>query len=482
MAQKLSNKIMLITYADSLGRNLAELNEVLRDVVKDAVGGIHILPFFPSTADRGFAVVTYDRISPEFGTWEDLDRISARYYLMADYMINHVSAHSPEYLDYLEKGDRSVYRNYFIRMEDFWPGGAPTEEDLAKMYVRKPGGPMCTAHFADGTEKKVWSTFSDEQIDLNLSDPEVQAMVRRNLRNLSGHGAALIRLDAIGYATKKPGTSCFCIEPDLWDLLGECRENLKDTGTDILPEIHETYFTQLKVASRGYRTYDFALPLLVLQALYFGDATYLRNWMKICPRDQFTTLDTHDGIGVMDAYHLMPDAEIQKTLDRVFAVSPVSRKISTKSSQTLFDAYQVNCSYYSALGEDDQKYLCARAIQFFTPGIPMVYYQGMLAGPNDLDFLQKTGQGRDINRHGYTVEEVRQEAERPVVKKLLRLMEFRNSCPAFDGTFQVQDGSPDTLDCCWTNGNVRANLHAELATGKFRIFTMDEDTQKDITL
>lgn len=469
MFQPVKNQIMLITYADSMGHNLKELEQVLDTWVKDAVGGVHLLPFFPSSGDRGFAPTTYKVVDPAFGDWSQVERLAQKYYFMCDYMINHVSAHSPEYLDYLEKKDDSQYRDFFIRFKDFWENGEPTEEELAMIYKRKDGGPSVEAQFADGSRELIWSTFSSEQIDLDCTKPCVKEFIRENLEDLIAHGMSIIRLDAFGYATKRPGTKCFFEEPDIWELLGESRDTVKPYGIQVLPEIHENYFTQLKLAARGYAVYDFALPLLVLEALYFGDAIYLKNWMRICPRNQYTTLDTHDGIGVMDTYHLLPDEEIRRSLDRLFEISPVSRDISTKSSHTLFDAYQVNCSYYSALGEDDQKYLTARAIQFFTPGIPMVYYMGMLAGVNDYELLSRTQAGRDINRRYYTVEQVEEAMERPVVQRLLELMRLRNSHPAFDGELEILDSDPYSLKLCWRNGEDWIMLETDLKKGSSRI-------------
>lgn len=469
MGHSVTNQIMLITYADSMGNNLKDLEQVLETQVGGAIGGLHILPFFPSSADRGFAPITYKEVDETFGTWDDIDRLSSKYYLMYDYMINHVSAHSPEYLDYLEKKDDSRYRDFFIRFRDFWTNGQPTEEELAAIYKRKDGGPSVTAKFADGTEELVWSTFSSEQIDLDCTNPEVKQFIRSNLEFLAKHGASLIRLDAFGYATKKAGSNCFFLEPQVWNLLAESRDILKPHGIQVLPEIHETYFTQLKLEARGYASYDFALPLLVLQALYFGDAIYLKNWMKICPKNQFTTLDTHDGIGVMDTYHLLPDEEIRRSLERLYEISPISRSISTKSSHTYFDAYQINCSYYSALGEDDEKYLTARAIQFFTPGIPMVYYMGMLAGVNDYELLEKTGGGRDINRRYYTLEQVDEAMKKPVVQKLKHMMCFRNTHPAFNGKLEIMDSDPYTLRVRWILDSEWARLDADLKVGTCRI-------------
>ena len=476
--KKVSNQIMLITYADSMGKNLKELEEILTTQVKGAIGGLHILPFFPSSADRGFAPMTYREVDPAFGDWEDIERLASKYYLMYDYMINHVSAHSPEYLDYLEKKDGSEYRDFFIRFQDFWENGCPTQEQLEKIYKRKTGGPSVKAEFADGSSELIWSTFSSEQIDLDCSQPKVKEFIRKNLEFLAKHGAALIRLDAFGYATKKPGTNCFFLEPEVWDLLKETQDMMAPYGIKALPEIHETYFTQLKLDARGYDVYDFALPLLVLQALYFGDAIYLKNWMKICPKHQFTTLDTHDGIGVMDTYHLLPDDEIDRTLERLYEISPVTKGISTKSSHTYFDAYQVNCSYFSALDEDENVYLLARAIQFFTPGIPMVYYMGMLAGVNDLELLKKTGGGRDINRRYYTKEQAEEAFMQPVVQKLLRMMELRNTHPAFDGELRILDSDPYTLSVCWSKEQEWAQLDADLRTKEWKIVYTEQGKEK----
>ena len=166
MNKEVSNKIMLITYADSLGDNLKDLQTVLEKYLEGAVYGLHILPFFPSSADRGFAPVTYDVVDPQFGSWEDIEKLSEKYYLMYDYMINHISSRSEIYKDFLEKKDDSEYRDFFIRFKDFWKNGEPTKEQIAKIYLRRPL-PYIEAEFADGSREKLWCTFSEEQIDIN---------------------------------------------------------------------------------------------------------------------------------------------------------------------------------------------------------------------------------------------------------------------------------------------------------------------------
>ncbi len=466
----MKNQAILITYPDSLGSNLKDLKTVLDSHLAGAVSGVHILPLFPSSADRGFAPMTYQEVDPAFGDWADVKAIARSYPVMLDFMINHISAQSPYYQDFLEKKDASPYRDMFILYRDFWPGGEPTTAQVDAIYKRKPRAPYVSAAFRNGTEEEVWCTFSDEQIDLDCESEGGKRFIRDNLKFLAEQGVAMIRLDAFAYAIKRVGGSCFFEEPGVWDLLRDCAETLAPYGTEILPEIHEHYTIQQKLTDHGYPVYDFALPMLLLNAIYFGNADYLANWLRICPRQQYTTLDTHDGIGVVDVRGLMPDAEIDKTKDHLFDYGANVKRVYNTAAYNNLDIYQVNCTYYSALGEDDGKYLLARAVQCFAPGIPQVYYVGLLAGRNDLELLEKTKTGRDINRHYYSLDEVAGEVRRPVVKKLLSLLRFRNTCRAFDGAFSVSTGAPGALTLTWKVDGETAELIADLKTCTFDIF------------
>ncbi len=436
--KKLENKCMLITYSDSMGNNLNDLNNILDKHFKDAIGGVHILPFFPSSGDRGFAPMDYHKVDSAFGDWSDVERLADKYYLMFDYMINHISAHSEYYQDFLEKKDESKYADLFIRYKDFWENGEPTQEQVDAIYKRKPRAPYVEAHFADGTTEKVWCTFDEEQIDINCKSDTAKAFIKDNLTTLCEHGAAMIRLDAFAYATKKAGTSCFFIEPDVWEFLNECEDIVKPYGVTLLPEIHEHYTMQERIAKKDYYVYDFALPMLLINGLYYGQTQYLKNWLRICPRKQFTTLDTHDGIGVVDVKDLLPDNEIDRTKEDI------------------------------------------RAVQFFAPGIPQVYYVGLLAGKNDLKLLEETKVGRNINRHYYTLEEIEREVERPVVKSLLALMKFRNEHPAFDGEFELLDCADDKLVILRKNGDAWAKLNADFINKTFEVTYSEHDGEKTL--
>lgn len=471
---ELTNQVMLITYADSLGKDLKELKALLDGPLRGAVGGVHILPFFPSSADRGFAPMTYREVDPEFGGWADVEALGRDHPLMFDYMINHISRQSEYCKDFLRQKDASPYKDLFLRYKDFWPGGEPTQEQIDQIYKRKPRAPYSEVTFADGTREKLWCTFDEEQLDLNCAHPFTRAWIQENLRFLAGKSASVIRLDAFAYAAKKPDTSCFFLEPEIWDLLELCADTLAPYGCALLPEIHEHYTMQLKVAEKGYYVYDFALPMLLLHGLYTGRADRLAHWMTICPRKQFTTLDTHDGIGVVDAKDLMTDEEIALTRDRLYAQGgSVNRKYSSADYNNL-DIYQINCTYYSALGCDDDAYLTARAVQLFAPGIPQVYYVGLLAGRNDVERVEKTRTGRDINRHSFSAGEVQTETERPVVQKLLALLRLRNTHPAFGGSVSVSGGEDGRLTLLWENGDQSARLTADLGAKSFSIQATDD--------
>ena len=467
--KKLANQIMLITYSDSMGGNLAELQKVLSRHFSGAVGGVHLLPFFPSSADRGFAPMTYREVDPAFGDWEDVRRLGEDYFLMFDYMINHISRSSEYFQDYVKHGDASRYRDLFIRYRDFWPGGEPTQEQVDLIYKRKPRAPYVDVTLQDGSTEKIWCTFDEEQIDLNCYHPFTKAWNRENLQFLAEKGAALIRLDAFAYATKKPDTSCFFVEPDVWELLSECREAVAPCGAVLLPEIHEHYSMQLKVAEHGYYVYDFALPMLLLHALFSGRADRLIHWLNICPRKQFTTLDTHDGIGVVDARDLMTEDEIALTQEKLYAHGGSVHKKYSSTAYNNLDIYQINCTYYSALGEDDDAYLLARAVQFFAPGIPQVYYVGLMTGKNDVQLVEKTRTGRDINRHYYTQEEIDREVTRPVLQKMTALMRLRNTHPAFGGEVTIGGDAPGRLQIAWVNGAHRAELDADMTSHRFAV-------------
>ncbi len=475
----LQNKVQLITYPDSLGENLVELHYMLRKYLQEAIGGVHILPFYPSSADRGFAPLTYDQVDARFGTWQDVEMIGADFDLIVDFMVNHISRQSDFFQDYLANGAASPYADMFLSFDKLAPEGQISEADLARVYTRKPRPPYDIIHRADGSREKIWTTFDYEQIDLDWQSPVTRRIMRRFLLQLARTRAKLIRMDAFAYTTVRIGTDCFFLEPQIWELLEWLADLLSPFGAQMLPEVHEHYRYQMKLAQRGYWVYDFALPMLVLHTLYHHTHTRLLEWLRICPRRQLTTLDTHDGIGAVDVADLMSSEEIERTVSGLYEKGSNVKQIYSGPAYRNLDVYQVNCTYYSALEENDDAYLAARTLQFFAPGIPQVYYVGLLAGPNDVELVERTMNGRDINRHNYSLEEIATEIQRPVVQRLLHLMRFRSQHPAFGGDFKIQQTPEDQVGLTWTRDGMHASARIDLQTYAARIDYTDPQTGQD---
>ena len=458
----IKNKVQLITYPDSLGKNLAELHFVLKKYLSESIGGVHILPFFPSSADRGFSPITYDRVDPAFGTWRDIDKIGDDFDLMVDFMVNHISRQSVYFQDYLKRGNESQYADMFLSFHKLAPEGNVSEEDLAKVYTRKPRPPYSIIERADGTKEKIWSTFDYEQIDLDWKSDVTRSVMRNFLIRLARENIKMIRMDAFAYTTIKIGTRCFFLEPDVWELLEWLHDCVAPFGVEILPEVHENHTYQLKISHRGYWAYDFALPMLVIHTLYHHSNKRLTKWLKICPQKQITTLDTHDGIGIVDVRGLMSEEEIDKTINGLYEKGSNAKRIYNTAEYNNLDVYQMNSTYYSALECNDDAYICARIIQFFAPGIPQVYYVGLLAGKNDIRLVEKTKSGRNINRHNYDLGEIAAEIKQPVVQRLLKLMKFRNNYPAFDGKIYIEDTPENQLKINRTQGAFQVTAWLDL--------------------
>ena len=285
----------------------------------------------------------------------------------------------------------------------------------------------------------------------------------------------MIRLDAAGYAIKKPGASCFMI-PETFDYIAELTSESHALGIEVLVEVHSYYQTQIDIARQVDWVYDFALPPLVLHAMFQCDPKPLAHWLAISPRNAVTVLDTHDGIGVIDVGAdasgrpgLLSPAEIDNLVETIHERSRGQSRQATGAAANNLDLYQVNCTFLDALGGRETEYLIARAIQFFAPGIPQVYYVGLLGGKNDMELLARTGVGRDINRRYYQPSEIEAALERPLVQKQIELVRLRNTHPAFAGQFSVNLPAEHVLEITWTLDQHWIKLLVDLAAPSFSI-------------
>lgn len=468
----IANKVQLITYPDSLGGDLKALRHVLDTSLSHLFkGGVHILPPFPSSGDRGFAPLTYLEIDPAFGTWEDIRAIGDDYDVLVDLMVNHVSRQSAYFRDFLEKGRASGHADLFLTLDKIWPDGRPVQSDIDAMFLRRPR-PYSTYPIAGtGREESVWTTFGktdpSEQIDLDVGSEAARKLLKSYFEHFKANNVKIVRLDAVGYVIKKPGTSCFFVEPDIYEFLDWTMETARSMDIELLPEVHSHPSIQYKLAERGFWIYDFILPYRILEALLTRDGRELARYLKVRPSKQFTMLDCHDGIPVKpDLDGLLDTKAARRVVDLCVSRGANLSLILSDEHKAAdgFDVHQIRCSYYAMLDRDDNAYLAARAIQFFAPGIPQVYYVGLLAGDNDLERVASTGEGREINRHNYTMQEIERSLGKDVVQRLFKLIRFRNEHAAFDGEFEVVDAPDEALLLRWSNGDHACELHVDWRT------------------
>lgn len=311
------------------------------------------------------------------------------------------------------------------------------------------------------------------QMDLNIRSPLVWQFYDDTLKTLAGYGARIVRLDAFAYAPKAVGEKNFLNEPGTWDLLAKVDELAKKYDLDLLPEIHASYGEKIyeKIARKGYMTYDFFLPGLLIDAFEHKNADYLRCWageIQAGGLRVVNMLGCHDGIPLLDLKGLMPDERIQGLIDAVVARGGYVKDLH--GAKNMY--YQVNATYYSALGEDDAKMALARAIQMFMPGKPQVWYLDLFCGKNDHEAVRRAGPGghKEINRTNIPPEAIDGLLQNPCVLEQLDLLRLRSTHPAFGFDSELEiGGEGSTLELTWRKGGEWVSLHADLARTTYSI-------------
>ena len=316
------------------------------------------------------------------------------------------------------------------------------------------------------------------QMDLNIRSPLVWDYYRDTLETLAGYGAAIVRLDAFAYAPKEPGARNFLNDPGTWDLLDKVDAIATPLGLTLLPEIHASYGekTYELLASKGYMVYDFFLPGLVIDAFERKSGAYLKRWIDEIVEKGIRTvnmLGCHDGIPLLDLKGLLDEDSIAALIDTVVARGGFVKNLHGQKNVY----YQVNATYYSALGEDDRRMLLARAVQLFMPGKPQVWYLDLFAGKNDYEAMKRAGAGghKEINRTNLSAADVDARLEMDVVKRQLELLRMRNTYPVFCEDAQIEaqtDGG--RLVITWTVPGQTAKLTADFADSSFDIVITNE--------
>jgi sucrose phosphorylase len=463
------NQVQLIAYADRFGGSLRGLRRLLDGPLAGAFGGVHVLPFYPpfDGADAGFDPDDHLAVDPRLGTWADVADLGRGHDVVADLIVNHMSDRSAPFRDVVERGDASPFAGMFLTYEHVFPTGA-SEADLLRIVRPRPNLPFTRVDLG-GRPRLLWTTFTPHQIDLDVHHPDARAYLSRVLRRLADCGVTMVRQDAVGYTVKTAGTSCF-LTPQTFTFIDDLNAEAHGLGLRVLAEVHAPQGQGEQAATHVDRVYDFALAPLVLHTVFTGDADPLRRWLATWPTNAVTVLDTHDGLGMIDAAGLLTPAQIEAVVERIGSSSNSTSVVSRVPS----GVYQVSCTAYEALGRDDRTYLLARLLQLFTPGVPQVYYVGLLAGRN----APHTGDAREINRHRFTAEEIDRALQQPVVEALLELVRLRNAHPAFDGEFTLPNAADGELVLAWRTGDASAELRVFLPASSWKVTFSDSGTTR----
>ena len=499
------NDVILITYADQIHEPekapLVTLGNFLNKYISQFFSGVHILPFYPYSSDDGFSVINYYEVNPKFGTWNDVMFIGENFRLMFDAVINHVSSESDWFQAFIR--NEKPFDDYFITVDP--------SIDLSEV-VRPRNLPLLTRYMTVLGETYVWTTFSEDQIDLNYSNPDVLLEVINILLFYVENGAEFIRLDAIAYLWKEIGTNCIHL-PQTHSVIRLLRAVLDKvapnvtliTETNVPHEENISYFGKY-LPDTGFTdeaqlVYQFPLAPLILHSFHTGNTNSLMNWVKDLESDAifFNFIASHDGIGVLPAKGILNSDEIQLLVDLTLSHNGrVSYKANPDGSKSV---YELNITLYDALNNpnepddelDIKRFLASQAILLSLKGVPGIYFHSLFGLRNCEDCLNETKRYRSINREKLSLNEFERKLNDPnsISRKIFDgycdLLHIRksNNCFHPKGTqfilslppsvFGILRKSPDERNVLISLINV-TNRNAELSLdiSKFHFKTRDK--------
>ncbi len=437
---------VMITYGNTItGKQtspLQSLHHFMDEHLEWEISCIHLLPFFPYSSDDGFAITDYFQVNPRLGTWDDLHRIGQEFDLMADLVVNHVSSAHPWFQNYLQ--GRSPGADFFIEVDP--------QTDLSQV-TRPRSTPLLTKFHTARGGKHLWTTFSQDQIDLDFSNPRVLLEILRVLFFYLNQGIRIIRLDAIAYLWKKIGTSCIHLPQThrIVKLMRELAELINPdaillTETNVPDRENRSYFGEN--FDEAHMIYQFPLPPLLLYTLHTGNSQKLTEWAQTIPTPDdeatyFNFTASHDGIGLRPAEGIIPSSRLEEMVGQMKAFGGY---VNTKSNPDGSESpYEINISWFDAMkgtheGPDNhqvERFLCSQTIMMSLRGIPGFYIHSLLATENDHQEVARTGQNRSINRKTWDYDQLierlndQSHPAHQVFTRLKKLMRIRSRQPAF---------------------------------------------------
>ena len=407
--------VVLITYADQFSakgeKALPVFTRFYNEWLSRTFSHVHLLPFYPWSSDDGFSVIDYHEVAPETGTWRDVAELKQSASLMFDFVCNHMSAKSEWFANYLAQ--KPGYEDFFISVDP--------ETDLSAV-TRPRALPLLTPFtLHDGSVRHLWTIFSDDQIDLNFASPQVLIAMVDVLLHYLMEGARYIRLDAVGFMWKIPGTTCIHLEQThcLIQLFRAITDAVAP-GTVIITETNVPHKDNISYFGDGENeaqmVYQFSLPPLVLHAVHRQDVKALCQWagslaLPSTHTTWFNFLASHDGIGLNPLRGILPESEILSLVDKLQQEGAlVNWKNNPDGTRS---PYEINVTYLDALSlrdsSDDERiarFILAHAVLLSFPGVPAVYIQSILGSRNDYEGLERLGYNRAINRKKYTAGQV----------------------------------------------------------------------------
>ncbi|WP_306117694.1 MULTISPECIES: sugar phosphorylase [unclassified Roseitalea] len=429
------------TFVDGMHKPLDLLGDFLHRYLTGTINGVHILPYFPFTSDDGFAVTDYRSVNSALGGWDDIRRIASDFTLMSDLVLNHVSSQSTWFNDYLQ--GHAPYTEFFVE--------AAPEDDLSQVVRPRAHDLLRPVETPRGT-RHVWCTFSYDQVDLDFSNPEVLLEFIRIMRLHIDQGVRILRLDAVAFIWKEPGTPSIHM-PQTHAIVRLMRA-LADYAVEPIVLLTETNVPNAENLSyfgnrnEAHAIYNFPLPPLLLHAMWTGSSELLNKWQMAMPPAplgcaylNFTA--SHDGIGVRGGEGLIGEGDLGRMTD---TVQTFGGKVSMRAMPDgTRRPYELNITFYDAMkgtfaGEDqwqEERFLCSQTIQMALEGIPAFYVHSLLATHNDYAGYEKTGLNRALNRHRWDYNALRRlldENDNEHARVLDRLSErirIRCAQPAF---------------------------------------------------
>lgn len=463
---------MLIAYADSVQQplepSLAVMKRFMENHVGNTVTHLHVLPFLTASSDDGFSVIHFRTVDPPFGKWPDLQALGQSYNMVFDLVLNHVSSQSGWFLDFI--AGTAPGRDYFIE--------ADPNSDFSNV-TRPRSSPLLTPVQTYVGEKNVWTTFSADQIDLNYANHDVLFEILDILLFYISMGASVLRLDAIAYLWKRDGTTCLN-QPETHEIICLLRDMLTLTAPNVrlLSETNLPHAENISYFGKGdeaHWIYQFSLPPLLLHALTMGTARHLADWAeKLSPPPPgcafLNITGTHDGIGVRPLEGLVPEPEIKGLADHIVKLGG---RVSTRRTKSGDDVpYELNCTWFDAFGGFAQdtpalhmaRFLCAQTILMTFKGIPAIYFNTLLAAPNNQTLAEQTKMNRSLNRGKWQLPELEATLASPdtpaaiSLSAHMRILKTRSEHPAFhpdapqrviaisDSVLAIERISPDGIE------------------------------------